>query len=468
MGWGVVLWTIESPPIPAGTVVPVYIRSNIDKVWVIGIPKEFLSTSPVGETQDKIEVPLWQITFFKQKSKARQWATSFAPFASLYGETLQDGLPIRDSPDNNGRRVYRLREGQVVKILASVQGSPVMGAEGPLPGEWLQVLTDDGVTGYCFSYRLRIFEKTMEGKEDQQGEKTTKSTSTNDAELEQILAGRWVPLWYRSMYEHQMVDLSRVEEKWGFFPSLEGGVVHIRMPDFEKSYRFTSIERKDEHTWYFPGTPIQMRLTEKDQLEVEVQESGKERRFFQYTLFPVPVEEWIRQEKERRLALYDQLRSEGSLWRSPIYGTLSFLPEGIFQWEDYEVLFPQVIPFRGPAHGNVSTGLRIPEELLSLYEGAFQLVLSSSAVGEGASSPEQPSSPRQEKKVILTFLYAFQNSELILEYVPLSSVEGVQVLRRAPAPLILRFQRGETSRGTESAPLSLGNNRWMAPGNRRG
>jgi len=466
MGWGVVLWTIDTHSIPAGTVVPVYIRSNIDKVWVIGIPKELLSRSPAGETQDKIEVPLWQINFFKQKSKAQQWAASFAPFASLYGETLQDGLPIRDSPDNNGRRVYRLREGQIVKILASVKGSPVMGADGPLPGEWLQVLTDDGVSGYCFSYRLRIFEKQVAVTEKPQAEKMQKG-STTDEELELVLGSRWVPLWYRSMYEKQMVDLNRVAEKWGFFPSLEGGIVHIRMPDFEKSYRFTSIERKDEHTWYFAGTPIQMRLAEKDQLDVEVQESGKERRFFQYTLLPVAVEDWIRQEEERRLALYDQLRSEGSLWRSPTYGTLSFLPEGNFQWEDYEVLFPQIIPFRGPARGKVITGLYIPEELLSLYEGAFQLILSSPQAGTASENSPQSSSSGQGKELGLTFLYTLQNSELILEYVPSSAVDGVQVLRRAPAPLILRFQKGETSGGIEPPPFFLGSGRWLIPENRR-
>ncbi len=39
LGWGVLLWSIEEPPIPSGTVMPVYVQSNINKVWVVGMPE---------------------------------------------------------------------------------------------------------------------------------------------------------------------------------------------------------------------------------------------------------------------------------------------------------------------------------------------------------------------------------------------------------------------------------------------
>jgi hypothetical protein len=32
LGWGMLLWSTEDPDIPSGTVLPVYIRSNIDHV----------------------------------------------------------------------------------------------------------------------------------------------------------------------------------------------------------------------------------------------------------------------------------------------------------------------------------------------------------------------------------------------------------------------------------------------------
>jgi hypothetical protein len=41
LGWGVLLWSTDDPLIPSGTVLPVYMRSNIDQVWVVGIPEEY-------------------------------------------------------------------------------------------------------------------------------------------------------------------------------------------------------------------------------------------------------------------------------------------------------------------------------------------------------------------------------------------------------------------------------------------
>jgi hypothetical protein len=59
LGWGILLWTSEEPAIPSGTVLPVYIRSNIDKVWVVGIPDGFRTQGGLN----KFEVPLAQFEF---------------------------------------------------------------------------------------------------------------------------------------------------------------------------------------------------------------------------------------------------------------------------------------------------------------------------------------------------------------------------------------------------------------------
>ncbi|MDR2900100.1 MAG: SH3 domain-containing protein, partial [Treponema sp.] len=158
LGWGVLLWSSEDPAIPSGTLLPVYIRSNIDQVWVVGIPDEYRE----GEDSiDKYEVRLWELEFVGNKKAAEERAVEFAEYAQTYAETLQDGLPIRESPENNARRVYRLRQGQIIKVLNKTTGVIAVGASGdPLPGDWYRVLTSDGSIGYCFSYRLRLFDQT--------------------------------------------------------------------------------------------------------------------------------------------------------------------------------------------------------------------------------------------------------------------------------------------------------------------
>ena len=58
MGWSVVLWNMPEDSLQSGDIVPVYIKSNISHVYVIGL-----------ENGKKIEVPLWQLTEPLSKKK---------------------------------------------------------------------------------------------------------------------------------------------------------------------------------------------------------------------------------------------------------------------------------------------------------------------------------------------------------------------------------------------------------------
>jgi len=148
------MWSIEDPNIKSGTVLPVYMRSNIQKIWVVGLP-ESLS----ADKNYKFEISLTHLEFTGNKKQTQKRFEEFAPFAFLYAENLQDRLPIRDHADNGSRQVYRLRIGEIIKILGLAEsGIQPIGTSGePLEGSWYKVMTNDGVTGYCFSNRLKIF-----------------------------------------------------------------------------------------------------------------------------------------------------------------------------------------------------------------------------------------------------------------------------------------------------------------------
>ena len=58
LGYGVVNWSIPEYNLTAGDIIPVYVKSNIEKVYIVGLNEK---------TAVRIEIPLWQLTFFESK-----------------------------------------------------------------------------------------------------------------------------------------------------------------------------------------------------------------------------------------------------------------------------------------------------------------------------------------------------------------------------------------------------------------
>ena len=152
MGYSVVLWNIPEQQIQSGQVVPVYIKSNISHIYVIGTAS--------GE---KIEVPVWQLTEPVKKHKVKAIAAKYAENAAVYASVKLDGLPCRAEPVNTAKQVYRLRKGEIIKILFKGQGQAPMAGKAPLEGDWYKILTEDGTTGWCFSYNLNLYKTDASG-----------------------------------------------------------------------------------------------------------------------------------------------------------------------------------------------------------------------------------------------------------------------------------------------------------------
>ena len=64
IGYSVVLWNIQSEDtaIADGTVVPVYVKSNINHEYIIGVP----------DSKQKLEVPLWMLSEPDSKKNAKK------------------------------------------------------------------------------------------------------------------------------------------------------------------------------------------------------------------------------------------------------------------------------------------------------------------------------------------------------------------------------------------------------------
>ena len=414
LGYGVLLWSIDDPPVDSGTVLPVYIKSNIEKIWVVGIPEK-----SIAQKDFKKEIPLTQLEFIGSKRKAQKWADNFAPYAMMYAENLQDGLPIRDNTDNNARRVYRLRLGEVVKVLGMANGTPPISTSGdPLPGEWYKVLTNEGVIGYCFSYRLKIFNQNEESVRQAGASKN----DTPDPDLDLIFSKTWSSEIYLQMINSGHINIQELEKNYRFEPGQDTGVARIILPDLERQFTYQRINSEGERAWSFEGTNLQMVLRSNTTLAVQFMESSGVRRTLLFSALATKVGDLIIQENARRETQYMAIYNQGPVFTSNNYGTITLMKTGDFSWTGYDLLVPQVIPQETKGGGRISMDLFISPSYEDRYNGAFTLRFTDI---------------RQKNTVY--FLYVLDNQGLRLEVVPDYGIEDITVMRKAPSPVVLYF-----------------------------
>ncbi|MDR1256364.1 MAG: SH3 domain-containing protein [Spirochaetaceae bacterium] len=431
-GWGMLLWAEEEYGIPSGTVLRVYIKSNIEKVWVAGIPAGYRRP---GSKDNKIEIPLSKLEVAGSKRAARKRSEEFAEYALVYAETLQDGLPIRDAPDNGSRRVYRLRAGEFIKILTPVDGNPAISASGePLPGGWFRVLTEDGTTGYCYSYRLKLFEHTA----GQLNSTPARIDEPDDTELENTLSKKWVAGIYGDMIDNGNIDIEAFSKRWGFSPGEDSGVAAISLPGEELSFSYSAIRSDGGNSWRFEDTSLSMKLRSPSALVVQYSaetgadsSAGAGRKTELFVNIPTPLDDIIAQEELRRENLYNTLYLEGPAFSSASYGQLRLSAERDFLWDNFERLIPDVVPSSALGRGTVDMGLFPASNLVSQYDGALTFKFKSIS---GRAIPAN-------------FFYTIdrdsESGGIRLEYIPQSNIDGNRVLRRASSPMIIYFYHAD-------------------------
>lgn len=426
MGWGVLLWSTENPPVPSGTMLPVYIKSNIDQVWVVGIPEEFRGAKTDVK---KMEVPLSQFEFTGSKSKTRKYAAEFAPYARVYAENLHDGLPVRETPDNSARRVYRLRTGEVIKILNIAKGAAAISASGePLPGDWYRVLTHDGIIGFCFSNRLKLFDNL---DEPVQTSSVARGETNQDPDLDMVMSKTWSAESYLQMVTARRLNIAELEKKWRFEPGQDSGIAKIILPELEKEFRYEGIFPDGERAWRFEGANLQMHLRSNTTLAVQYKEDSGGMRTLLFVSLSSNINDLILQENARRSEQFAAIYDQGPKYSSNNYGTITFSAQGSFVWEDYDLLVPNLISMDATGSGRVQMDLFLTPSFEERYTGActFRFAGAGAAFSGGSNNSR------------IRFMYSLDSQGIRLEVVPDYAVEDVTVTRRSSSPMVLYFYR---------------------------
>jgi hypothetical protein len=410
IGWGVVLWAQTEAGIPSGAVLPVYVRSNIEKKWIAGLPRQYRQPD---SGINMVEIPLAQLHLMRTKWSAASWSRkNMGEYALSYAETLQDGLPIRNSPENGSQRVYRLRSGEVVKIMHPVDGVPAVGASGdPLPGQWFNVLTEDGTRGYCFSYRLRLFNHTTGGL----GGGGEGGGDATDTALDAIVAKKWSAAEYWNMINENKIAVEDLEKQWGFLFGEDTGIANIYVSTLDRSFRYTGIRSEGGLRWRFEGTSLRFEQLGENQIKVEFKDDsapGGGASFMFYAL-PVTIKSLIADEEERRESVYQSLYTKSPAFSSGEYGELYLTENRDFVWENFQALSPEVIPVSAMGRGKIDICYFLSNEFLSAYDGVLTFKFAT------------VNGPMRE----VNFMYRFTPGGILLKHTRPTSMQGRVIVR---------------------------------------
>jgi hypothetical protein len=418
IGWGVLLWYTDDPPMPSGTVLRVMVRSNIENMWIAQVPEAYR-----GREKEIVQIPLEHLELVGNKAAAEKRAAALGTYKRTFAETMQDGLPVRDQPGNTGRRVYRLRMGEVVKILERVEGPPAVSTTGaPLPGEWFHVLTENGSDGYCFSYRLKLFEH-----ESGPMVQTKRDIDVSaDTDLDIILSRAWHPERYAAMIESGKLNLEALSRHWRFDSGTESGTARVFYAGADLSFPYTRIRKEGAHTWIFDGSPLKVTLQSETSLVVQYEDTNGQAQSVLFVTLPENLETVIRRENERRGALFQAIYVNGPSFHSVNYGTITFSSDQRFTWEGIWNIPPGMLSQTALPSGRVNMNRYLEQPLDASYTGALVLVF------DTVSGPNDA----------LTFLYSLENQGIRMEYVPPEHMHENTVFRAGAASPVIYFSAG--------------------------
>ena len=413
IGYSVVLWNNPEQEIKSGDVLPVYIKSNISHVYIAG------KNLNLKENEQKIEIPLWQLTEPVKKNKLSSVKEKYQENARTYANVKTDGLPCRAEPVNTAKQVYRLRKGEIIKILYKGNGQSPMTGGKPLPGEWYKILTDNGTTGWCFSYNLDLFETDDNG--NRIGGNDFVDEVQEDEIYKLIVSNVWYPEEFRSLIDLEDIDLSKIHPSYRFTIDEENKKVSLNTQKIHESWIYEGYSKVDDREYELKNISIKIIYRKADYIVVRYTDETGKPQDLNFVTIKEDLNEIISKEKQRRSEELMNLWYKGP-YSSQSYGKLSFTEDNLFKWTGFKLLVPSVIPAGSKNNGSAQIKYSLSKTLKKDYDGIVTFTF------EGSS---------QE----INFLYKMDDGGLKLEDTIGASFKGNQITSRGVSPVIIFFKR---------------------------
>ena len=427
-GWGVLLWSHDESDLDTGSVVPIRGESNIRDTYTVD--------STLHE--DQIELPKWRLSYFQKKSQADSYAYNFATYSDIFALAKSNGLPIREERNQDARRLYKLREGQIVKII---NRDSERSTAGEYEDFWYEVLTGDGIRGFTFGFNLDIKSAAALAVEEERIEA--------DLFLERFLNSNYRPAFFWDMLKYNRIVLERFSSDYGVFPEPDSGTIDIVLPTYQASLKYTNISKPREDAYAFEGATLILTVHSERWINLQFTFEGVE-----YAEDFVFIEEDIDllalAEQERRREVYAGFLEKGNHLESAAYGTIKLLDSGRFEWGNNERLVPDIVPREAGKRGSLIFPLFLKGEIAESYDGALTFLFEGRDGSEETdmeNDSEENGGSFQEPEIIrevatiasVSFLYILQNDGVRFVYLSPEMIEDNLVEEEGESPIIIYF-----------------------------
>ncbi len=356
--YGVILWSANEVEIATGSVAALASYSPRKNIYRIETPLAL------------IELDAWRVQPFKTQRVAQEFANSYARYMRTYVEAVR-ALPMREEARADSPRVYRVREGQVMKVLGRSEERVQVGS---YKAYWYYLLTSDGAKGWVYGRFLQAYTVADSGQvlHDERG-------YSGDAVLEDFFEGDliWRPEFFKTMMDNKEVDLSLINNSYGLFINPLNKTIKIVLPAHTAEFTYTRITPVGGNAYVFVDSPFSFTLS-----------SGLTKARYQYrgvnynegfVAMDTPVADIIGKERIRRSALHKQFVDLGPSFLSGEGATLTFTRDGGFVLTEADTLMRRLgLSESDGQQGTVEFDLFLAGEVRSGYTGGLTLVFEQS------------------------------------------------------------------------------------------
>lgn len=370
IGYGVVLWGIPEKHIADNSVVPIYIRSNINHVYVIGTPDN-----------EKIELPLWQVSEPVSKGKAVKYSESLKDFEGHYARVKKDGLPCRAEANNTAKQIYRLRKGEIIKVLGQGAEMTVNDGKKELTGNWIKVLTNNGTIGWSFSPNLGLFTLDSDGNVTS-GDITAEETFAGEIPFETLTDRTWRPNVFVGMLKSKIMDTTIINTEYYFSVDTEANKVYLSHPAIQdkeltaisQSWNYNGFTQKASKQYELTDIPLTIYARNENFITIHYTDNSGKPVDLDYTVLEEDeLKQAIQREKSKRSTNFGKVCKNGP-YVSKAYGKLNVRSDNTFTWKGFGRLAGTLISTKAKTTGTVTTKYGLDKRLATSYDGVLSFV----------------------------------------------------------------------------------------------